>query len=330
MIDQSQLLWFGMGIGFTLIVRSLIWLYWRYWGAGSLRDYIFEEEEPAGDYRVIKKIKTLVHKVALVEQDGQFHVFANGSEMFSTTEDENKYAEALVHVPMAVAQKRQRILIIGGGGGITAREALLYPEVNEITAVDIDSTIMDLGKNLEALVKFNKGSLNHPKVRTVIQDGRAFVENSSEKWDVIIQDLPEPASECPDLSRLFSVEFYKILQEHLEPGGVITVSCPYVSTMPEYFGAVQATLEAAGFYVLPYHFDFIVEFGSDWGFCMAATRPISSSDVQLKLPTRYLNQRRLKDMFSIPYYLSVEWDERYIQTDQNKLLLKIVEEAWGK
>ena len=328
MIDHYQLLWFGMGIGFTVIAESLIWFCWRFFGAGSLRDYIFEEEEPDGNYRVIKKIKSPVQKIALVEQYGQFHVFANGSEMFSTTEDENKYAEAIIHVPMAVAQKRQRILIIGAGGGITAREALLYPEVNEITAVDFDATIMDFGKNLEPLVKFNKGSLNHPKVRTVIQDGRAFVENSSEKWDIIIQDLPEPASECPELSRLFSVEFYKILQEHLEPGGVITVACSSSSTMPDYFGAVQATLKAAGFYVLPYHFDFIVEFGSDWGFCLAATRPISPSDVQIKVSTRYMNQRRLKDMFYIPYYLSVDWDERDIQTDQNKLLLKIVEETW--
>jgi len=186
MLDQNALLLLGVGIIFTLVIESLIWLYWRYFGAGSLQDYISEDEEPDGDYRVIKKIKNPVQKIALVEQDGQFYVFANGGEMFSTAEGEDKYAEALIHVPMAVAQKRERVLIVGSGGGISTREALRYPEVNELTAVDIDATIMDFGKNLEPLVKFNKGSLNNPKVRTVIQDGRMFLENSSEKWDALL------------------------------------------------------------------------------------------------------------------------------------------------
>ncbi len=325
MVNQNELALFGLGIFFTLVFECLIWLYWRYWGAGSLKNYISKDEEPDKDYRDIKKIKNSVQKIAMVE-DEQFYVYVNGSEMFSTTEDEDKYAEALIHVPMAVAQKRERVLIIGSGGGITTREALRYPEVNEITAVDIDSTIMDFGKNLEPLVRFNQGSLNNPKVRTVIQDGRRFLENSSEKWDVIIIDLPEPTGSSPELGRLYSVEFYKMLKDHLEPGGVITVACSASSEMPLYYWAIQATLKAAGFYTLPYHFDFIVEWGQDWGFCLAATKPVCTSDVQIKVSTRYLNQERLNDMLRIPYYLLGEWDSKNIQTDHNNLLVDVVEE----
>lgn len=327
MVNQNDLILYGVGICFTLVVEFLIWLCWRYRRAGSLQDYISKDEEPDGDYRVSTKIKNPVQKIALVE-DGQFYIYANGSEMFSTTEDEDKYAEALIHVPMAVAQKRERVLIVGSGGGISTREALRYPEVNEITAVDIDATLMEFGKNLEPIVRFNKGSLNNSKVRTVIQDGRIFLENSSEKWDVIIIDIPEPTSSYPELSQLFSVEFYNILKEHLEPGGVITVACSASSEMPSYYWAVQATLKAAGFYTLPYHFDFIVEWGQDWGFCLAATKPISKSDVQIKVSIRYLNQERLNDMLRIPYYLLGDWDSKSIQTDHNNLLVDIVEEIW--
>ncbi|GAB6171013.1 hypothetical protein JCM15765_04910 [Paradesulfitobacterium aromaticivorans] len=328
MMVQNELVWFILGIIFAIVIGCLIWLYWRYWGAGSLQDYISESEEPDGDYRILKKVKTAVQKIALVEQDGQFFVFANGDEMFSTAEGEDKYAEALIHVPMAVTQMRERILIIGSGGGISTREALRYPEVNEITAVDIDATIMDFGKNLEPLVRFNQGSLNNSKVRTVIQDGRQFLENSTEKWDVIIIDLPEPSSSCPQLGRLFSVEFYNLLKEHLQPGGILNVACSVSSEMPSYYWAVQATLRAAGFNILPYHFDFIVEWGEDWGFCLAATQPILKRDVQIKVPTRYLNQERLKDMLRIPYYLLGDWNSKDIQTDNNSLLVDVVEETW--
>lgn len=327
MVNQNELVLFGAGICFTLVVECLIWLYWRYWGAGSLLNYISKDEEWDGDDPGLTKVKSPASITTWVE-DGKFYVYANESEMFSTTEDEDKYAEALIHVPMAVAQKRERVLIIGSGGGITTREALRYPEANEITAVDIDATIMDFGKNLGPIVRFNEGSLNNPKVSTVIQDGRVFLENSSEKWDVIIIDIPEPTSSYPELGRLYSVEFYNILKEHLEEGGIITVACSVSSEMPSYYWAVQATIKAAGFYTLPYHFDYIVEWGQDWGFCLAATKPISKSDVQIKVPTRYLNQERLNDMLNIPYYLTGEWDSKSIQTDHNKLLVNIVEETW--
>lgn len=326
MVNQNELWLFGIGIIFTLIVEYLIWFYWRYWKVASLRNYMSTDEESYNHYGVINKIEHTVERSVSVE-DGQFYVNVNGSEVFSTTDDENKYAEALIHVPMAVAQKRERVLIVGSGGGITTREALRYPEVNEITVVDIDGIIMDFGKNLEPVVRFNMGSLNNSKVRTVVQDGRVFLENSSEKWDVIIIDIPEPTGSYPELCRLYSVEFYNILKTHLEPGGVITVACSASSEMPSYFWAVQATLRAAGFYTLPYHLDFIVEWGQDWGFCLAAIEPIYTSDVQIKIPTRYLNQERLNDMLRIPHYLSGEWDCICIQTDSNSLLADIVEET---
>jgi spermidine synthase len=50
-----------------------------------------------------------------------------------------------------------------------------------------------------------------------------------------------------------------LLKERLEPDGVINISCPSLAKIPKYFWSVQATLMVAGFHVLPYHFDAIVE-----------------------------------------------------------------------
>jgi spermidine synthase len=325
MFNQNELVLFGAGICFTLVIECLIWFCRRFSGADFQLNQIPEAEKPHGEYRLLTEGKNPEQNIIMIE-DGQFYVYTNGSEMFSTTDDEDKYAEALVHVPMAVAPKRERILIIGCGGGITTREVLRYPEVKEITAVDSDANIMGIGKNLEPIVRFNKGSLNNPKVRTIIQDGRIFLENSLEKWDVIIIDILEPSVSYPELSRLFSVEFYGIVKEHLEPEGIITVACSASSEMPSYYWAIQATIKAAGFYILPYHFDFIVEWGQDWGFCLASTKSVNQSDVQIKVSTRYLNQDRLNDMLRIPYYLLGNWDSEKIQTDNNNLLINIVEE----
>jgi spermidine synthase len=292
----------------------------------SLRDYISSYDEPDGKYRILRRIKTPFQRIAVVKlQNGNVLIYGDGYVMFGTTEDDNMWAEALIHIPMAVAKKRQRILMIGGGGGITTREALRYREVKAITVVDIDAVMMDIGKKLKPLVKFNKGSLNNPKVRTVIQDGRSFVENNQEKWDVITIDIPEPSYDSPGLSRLFSREFYGLLKQRLAPGGAISIACSLLSEMPEYCGSIEATLKAAGFYVLPYHFDVMKKYGEDWCFCVAATRPISPSDVNISLPTRYLTPTRLRNMLHIPAKYRRKWRQSKIQTDSNRVLAAIHE-----
>lgn len=294
----------------------------------NLRDYVCEEEEPDEEYRIIRVFDTPNQKIALVETEGKILVYSNGDVMFGTTEDDDIYAEALIHVPMTVAGKRERILIIGGGGGITTREALRYPEVKEIITLDIDGEMIELGKNLEALVKFNEGALNNPKVQTVIEDGRTYIENNHDKWDIIYLDIPEPTGDCPELGRLFSWEFFRLLKDRLEPDGVVNVSCPSLAQIPEYFWSVQATLVAAGFHVLPYHFDVIVEYEDDYGFCMATNRPVSPDDFSIDLPTRFICPERLRDMFHIPFNYSKSWSNYKIQTDSNRVLADMCDEAW--
>ncbi|MDQ0873182.1 spermidine synthase [Paenibacillus sp. V4I3] len=290
----------------------------------SLRDYISEDDEPDGKYRILRRIKTRYQRIAVVKlASGKVWVYGDGYVMFGTTEDDNMWAESMVHIPMAVAKQKQNILMIGGGGGITTREVLRYRDVKAITVVDIDSTMMELGKNLKPLVKFNKGSLRNPKVRTVVQDGRAFVEKNQKKWDVIIIDVPEPSYKSLALGRLYSKEFYSLLKKRLAPGGAITIACSLMSEMPEFVWSIMATLKAAGFYVLPYHFDVMKRYGEDWGFCVAATRPISS--LKISLSTRYLTSARLKRMFHIPSKYLRKWGKRKIQTDSNRVLASIHE-----
>ncbi|GMK39961.1 hypothetical protein PCCS19_30160 [Paenibacillus sp. CCS19] len=312
----------GLLIGVFAVMGAWGLLYWRkQW----LESYIMEEEEPDGDYRVIMRKRSPFQRIAVAESEGIYYVYADGSEMMSTDLAENQYAEAIVHVPMAAAANRESVLIIGSGAGITAREALRYAEVETITAVDVDPIIVQLGREFEPLVNFTNGSLHHPRVKTVLADGREYLENCNDRWDVVIIDLPDPSSKAPDLTKLFSVEFYRLLKTRLNPGGAVAIACSVVSVMPEYLAAVQATLKTAGFHVIPYHWDYIVEFAIDWGFCLATLKPIAPDSIEPLIPVKHLSEDRLEDMFLLPRYLRVDWDEDEVQTDRNTLLIEIVE-----
>lgn len=289
-------------------------------GDDSLRDYVGEEDEPEGSYRIVKKIKSAFQRIAIVETEKDTLIYGDGYIMFGTAEDDTAFSESMVHVPISLAAKREHVLIVGGGGGITTREVLKYPEVRAVTVVDIDPQMMEFGKSLPALVRFNQNALNNPKVTTVTMDGRTYIETSSSTWDVIIVDLPEPTPQAPELRRLFSREFYRLLADRLEPGGVISVACAVPTTMPEYFWSIQATMEAAGLYTLAYRFDGTVEWGQDWGYCAAAKRPLSPSDVKIPVPTQFLPPEQLAELFQIPFGIRRYKSEARVQTDRNRVM----------
>src|SRR3989441_1812908 len=76
-------------------------------------------------------------------------------------------------------------LILGAGSGSDTATALAYG-VQSITAVEIDPTILQLGK------QFNPDQpYSDPRVKLVVNDGRNFLENTTERYDLIIFALPD-------------------------------------------------------------------------------------------------------------------------------------------
>lgn len=80
---------------------------------------------------------------------------------------------------------------------------------------------------------------------------------------------------------------------------------------------------------MPYHFDAIVEYEEDFGFCMATNRPVLSDDISIPIKTRFLSKERLQDMLCIPYNYLKSISNRKIRTDRNLVFAKIVDDAWG-
>jgi hypothetical protein len=76
-------------------------------------------------------------------------------------------------------------LILGAGTGSDVDIALHYG-VQSVTAVEIDPTILQLGVGLNPDHPYS-----NPRVHTVINDGRSFLENTTDKYDLIIFALPD-------------------------------------------------------------------------------------------------------------------------------------------
>lgn len=62
--------------------------------------------------------------------------------------------------------------------------------------------------------------LDSPLAHVEIDDGRRFLERSSQRFDVIVIDPPPPV-ESAGSSLLYSKEFYSTLKQRLRPGGIV-------------------------------------------------------------------------------------------------------------
>jgi spermidine synthase len=67
------------------------------------------------------------------------------------------------------------------------REVLKWKSVKKVYLVDIDSCVVKMGKNI--LQGLNCNAFSDPRVEVVIDDGRRFLEDSTQKIDVIMPML---------------------------------------------------------------------------------------------------------------------------------------------
>ncbi|MFJ5827871.1 polyamine aminopropyltransferase [Streptomyces sp. NPDC093089] len=167
-------------------------------------------------------------------------------------QDEHRYHEALVHP--AMKGEHARVLIVGGGDGLAAREVLRYAGVRAVTVVEIDQGVVRLARTDPALATLNAQAFRDPRVRVVYADAFGWLRDAAdrvqERYDVVISDLPDPG--ITPSTKLYSEEFYGLVARVLTGAGRFAVHAGSAADRPRTYWTVDATLRAAGFATRPY------------------------------------------------------------------------------
>ncbi len=150
--------------------------------------------------------------------------------------DEFVYHEMLAHVPMFTHPNPERVLIIGGGDGGTAREVMKHQSVKQVDMVEIDKTVVDASK----LYLPGVGDFDNPKLNVFYEDGIAFIKNVKEPYDVIIIDGSDPVGPAEGL---FTKDFYDFCKNALSDDGVISTQTesPWVES---YYPSMRKVFKA--------------------------------------------------------------------------------------
>ncbi|MFG3319646.1 polyamine aminopropyltransferase [Streptomyces sp. NPDC048171] len=198
--------------------------------------------------------------------------------------DERRYHEALVHP--ALSGPHARVLILGGGDGLAAREVLRRPGVQRVDVVELDPGLARLARHDPGLSTLNEHAYGDPRVHVLAEDAfRRLRSTPSATYDVVISDLPDPGITAS--TKLYSQEFYGLLRRVLAPDGRLVVHAGPAAARPRTFWTVDATLRAAGLPTVAYRVaarDAGFTPGPDrtaaapgapreWGFLLAARTP---------------------------------------------------------
>ncbi|MEK9155097.1 MAG: polyamine aminopropyltransferase [Patescibacteria group bacterium] len=257
--------------------------------------------------------------IVLTKFHDDVRLFLNGSLQFSSV-DEYRYHESLVHIPMSSAATRESVLILGGGDGLAAREVLKYDDVQSITLVDLDPAVTDLASTYPPLTNLNQGSLTNTKVTVVNEDAQTYLEHSSDRYSVILIDLPDPNDIT--LGKLYSVEFYSLVAQHLAEGGIVVTQAtsPYFSRSA--YWCITTTMEEVFGDAVPYTVN-VPSFGP-WGFVMASNANIPPASISVS--TKYLTPEIIPALFT--FDIDMQRVETDINTLDNQSLVHLYDEGW--
>ncbi|WP_380565021.1 spermine/spermidine synthase domain-containing protein [Streptacidiphilus jeojiensis] len=196
--------------------------------------------------------------------------------------DQARYHAALVQPALVGAHAR--VLVLGGGDGLAAAEALREPGVREVTVVEIDPAVVHLGRTDPALTRMNRNALADPRVRVVTADAFDWLRTAArggQRYDVVVADLPDPGLD--EGRKLYTQEFYGMVHRVLAPDGRLAVHAGPVAA--DAFWAAEATLRSTGLRTAEYAVpaDRSCDGPTDWGFILASVgaprlRPPTSSD----------------------------------------------------
>jgi hypothetical protein len=173
------------------------------------------------------------YKIRVQEQPAGTSIAVNGIP-HQTIRDVSKtrWLGGLRTVPYerTAGNRLRHVLIVGAGNGNDVAVALARG-AESVDAVEIDPGIADIGRRLHP---------NHPyqdpRVHLVVDDGRAFLQRTTTKYDLVLFALPDSLtlvsgnSSLRLESYLFTTEAVAVARSHLADGGAFAMYNSYRKT----------------------------------------------------------------------------------------------------
>jgi spermidine synthase len=183
-----------------------------------------------------------------------------------------------------------------------------------------------LAKQNQYLKDINQNAATNKKVNLIAEDSYTYLFNNTEKYDLIIADLPDPTNQA--LARLYSKQFFLMAKRNLKRDGVFVTQSGEIYFSNTVFSCIYNTLESVLEKVQPY-LTYIPSFG-DWGFIIARHSGTTNEVNTKALPDdlKYLNANQVEQAFIFPDDITIA--ETKQNTLDNPIILNYFLDEWAK
>ena len=184
--------------------------------------------------RVLVEEQSDVQRITVIESERYGKGLLLDGCWMTAERQERHYHESLVHPALCSAAAIERVLVIGGGDGGTARECLRHPGVRRLDMVEIDGRVVELSR--EHLPTIGGSAWSDPRFQLTVGDGIAWAADAADtSYDVVLVDGSDQAGPAEGL---FNRTFFDHCRRILKPGGVFATQ----SESPEAFRDVHIAM----------------------------------------------------------------------------------------
>jgi spermidine synthase len=172
-----------------------------------------------GSERVLT-VETRYQRIDVGLRDGQHTVYSNGLPAFALEDVEESYSGyRSADLYLAFHPDPKAVLVIGAGEPGMLKRVLEHP-VERVVYCLSDPAMLDVAARAGTGMFY----ADDPRLTVVKGDGLAHLRSATERFDVVILDLPAPVTAAAN--RYFTVQTFRTVRSRLRPGGILVFQLP--------------------------------------------------------------------------------------------------------
>ena len=257
---------------------------------------------------MISSLDSIYQNIVVAKKEDQYSLFSNGQYMLSFPDP---YQSAVfAHFNLSLHPYPRKVLLVGGGLAGIIEEMLKHP-VTMLHYVELDPKLIEA--SLPFLPKEDRNALEDKRVEVFSTDGRYYIKNATEKYDMVILNIPDPSTAM--LNRFYTLEFFEEVKEILNDGGIITIG---ITSAVNYIGEEVGVYTSSLYHTLRKVFPHIVVVPGSKNYFLATSIPgVITSDSKV-LAERYQTRHISSDYFT-PYHFAMLLPEERVKFIQKSL-----------
>jgi spermidine synthase len=193
-------------------------------------------QDTMANFEILYHGEGIQELVSSIHNYGELFFITNGRIEASNDIKDMKLQMMLGHLPMLLNRNPRKVFVLGTGTGMTLGAVSSHPEIEQITLAEIEPKMINIARTFGG---YNHQVLDNPKLRLAFNDGRNYLMTSKERFDVITADPVHPW--FSGTGYLYSREYFKLVAEHLNSGGIACQWLPLYELSEENIKSVIKT-----------------------------------------------------------------------------------------